>query len=137
MMRSPIVVVALAAWIVPSPVLGGPVTGTVRTVTREGAAAAAAIVYAEPLDGPAPRRPQSFTLTQKDKTFRPQILAVPAGSTVEFPNEDSIFHNVFSLSWPQPRNRFAPTSGCMPGTTVGGSPRRWRTRAGLRRAHPR
>lgn len=102
MMRSRIAVVALAAWIVSSPVLGGPVTGTVRTVTREGAAAAAAIVYAEPLDGPAPRRPQSFTLTQKDKTFRPQILAVPAGSTVEFPNEDSIFHNVFSLSWPQP-----------------------------------
>ncbi len=44
----------------------------------------------------------TFTLTQKDKTFRPHILGVPIGSTVEFPNEDTIFHNVFSLSGPQP-----------------------------------
>jgi plastocyanin len=80
----------------------GPVTGTVRTVTREGTPAAAAIVYAEPIDAPAPRRPGTFTLTQKDKTFRPQILAVPTGSTVDFPNQDAIFHNVFSLSFPQP-----------------------------------
>ena len=47
-------------------------------------------------------QPGAFTLTQKDKTFRPHILAVPIGSTVEFPNEDTIFHNVFSLSGPQP-----------------------------------
>ena len=30
------------------------------------------------------------------------MLAVPVGSTVEFPNNDGIFHNVFSLSGPQP-----------------------------------
>ena len=30
------------------------------------------------------------------------MLGVPIGSTVEFPNEDTIFHNVFSLSGPQP-----------------------------------
>ena len=80
----------------------GPVTGTVRTVTRPGTAPSAAIVYAEPLDGAASRKPGSFTLSQKDKTFRPHILAVPVGSTVEFPNQDEIFHNVFSLSGPQP-----------------------------------
>lgn len=80
----------------------GPVTGTIRTLTREGTAASAALVYAEPLDAPVPKRAATFTLTQKDKTFRPQILAVPVGSTVDFPNEDPIFHNVFSLSWPQP-----------------------------------
>jgi hypothetical protein len=34
--------------------------------------------------------------------FIPRVLAVPAGSTVGFPNEDLIFHNVFSLSRPRP-----------------------------------
>ena len=37
-------------------------------------------------------------LTQQNAKFVPQILAVPVGSTVQFPNADPIFHNVFSLS---------------------------------------
>jgi hypothetical protein len=41
-------------------------------------------------------------LEQRDKTFRPPVLAVPAGSSVEFPNLDPIFHNVFSLSAAEP-----------------------------------
>jgi plastocyanin len=36
-------------------------------------------------------------LLQKDKTFQPHVLAVPAGTVVEFPNRDPFFHNVFSL----------------------------------------
>jgi plastocyanin len=36
-------------------------------------------------------------LVQKNKTFIPHILVVPAGSLVEFPNRDPFFHNVFSL----------------------------------------
>jgi plastocyanin len=38
-----------------------------------------------------------FTLAQKDKQFVPHILVVPTGSSVEFPNLDPFFHNVFSL----------------------------------------
>jgi hypothetical protein len=34
--------------------------------------------------------------------FVPHVLAVPAGSTVAFPNDDLIFHNVFSSSRPNP-----------------------------------
>lgn len=63
---------------------------------------ARAVVYAEPLDGVAPKRPGRFTLTQKGKAFSPRLLVVPVGSTVDFPNEDLIFHNVFSLSTPAP-----------------------------------
>ena len=37
---------------------------------------------------------------QKDKMFRPHVLAVPQGALVEFRNEDELFHNVFSLSKP-------------------------------------
>lgn len=35
-------------------------------------------------------------IRQKDKTFLPHILAVTAGTTVDFPNNDPIFHNAFS-----------------------------------------
>ena len=42
--------------------------------------------------------PVQATMNQKQRRFSPEILAVPAGSTVKFPNWDPIFHNVFSLS---------------------------------------
>ena len=37
-------------------------------------------------------------LRQEDETFVPHVLAITRGSTVEFPNADPFFHNVFSLS---------------------------------------
>jgi plastocyanin len=72
-------------------------TGTVTTKTRPGTPPAPAVVYAEPLAGSAPARPGTFSITQKNKTFVPRVLGVPVGSTVAFPNDDAIFHNVFSL----------------------------------------
>jgi hypothetical protein len=55
------------------------------------------VVFIDGVKGPirpAPRRPQ---LVQKDERFIPHVLAVPLGSTVEFPNEDDFYHNVFSV----------------------------------------
>jgi plastocyanin len=40
---------------------------------------------------------QEFRLTQKDKHFSPELLVIPVGSSVQFPNRDPFFHNVFSL----------------------------------------
>ena len=37
-------------------------------------------------------------LRQEHETFVPHVLAITKGSTVDFPNDDPIFHNVFSLS---------------------------------------
>ena len=37
-------------------------------------------------------------MAQENRQFVPDMLVVPAGSTVSFPNQDPIFHNVFSLS---------------------------------------
>jgi plastocyanin len=37
-------------------------------------------------------------IAQKDQMFQPSVLAVSVGSTVEFPNLDPYFHNVFSYS---------------------------------------
>ena len=37
-----------------------------------------------------------FEMRQHNKAFVPHILAIPMGSTVNFPNLDPIFHNAFS-----------------------------------------
>ncbi len=60
-----------------------------------------AVVYLESVPAsvdstlPAPPRPQ---LAQKQQEFVPRVVAVPAGGSVEFPNMDPIYHNVFSVS---------------------------------------
>ena len=77
------------------------VTGQVR-VTGRADNSVKTIVYAEPLSGQPATRPKRTRLAQKDKSFTPRVVAVTAGSTVDFPNEDPIFHNVFSLSQPVP-----------------------------------
>jgi plastocyanin len=37
-------------------------------------------------------------LDQRNETFVPHVLAIVAGTTVDFPNSDHTYHNVFSLS---------------------------------------
>ena len=39
----------------------------------------------------------NYRLIQRDKQFTPHLLVVPTGSSVEFPNLDPFYHNVFSL----------------------------------------
>jgi plastocyanin len=80
----------------------GPISGVVRTTVRDGAVAATSIVYAEPIGVQAARQPGRFSLRQKNKTFLPRVLGIPVGSSVDFPNDDTIFHNVFSLAGPEP-----------------------------------
>ena len=46
--------------------------------------------------------PKPMYISQKDRRFTPRVLAVTKGTTVHFPNDDTIFHNVFSLSRSQP-----------------------------------
>jgi plastocyanin len=41
---------------------------------------------------------EAFILDQNNLTFLPHILVIPKGSTVSFPNNDKVDHNVFSLS---------------------------------------
>ncbi len=42
--------------------------------------------------------PGRAVLDQRNETFVPHVLAVTVGATVDFPNGDRVFHNVFSLS---------------------------------------
>ena len=41
-------------------------------------------------------------ITQKSARFTPNVLPVVVGTTVEWPNHDDIFHNVFSMSEAKP-----------------------------------
>jgi plastocyanin len=56
------------------------------------------VVYLEgpaaPGTAPSPRA----RMAQHDETFMPHVLPVTQGTTVDFPNDDDVYHNVFSLS---------------------------------------
>ena len=54
----------------------------------------------EPTPHPPARSPR---MVSTHKTFLPRVVSVPVGQPVTFPNEDPIFHNVFSVSG---ENRF-------------------------------
>ncbi len=95
------------------------VAGRIRFVGRAPGVAAPTVVYAEALDG-ARVQPGQFKMAQKNKSFAPHVLAVPAGSTISFPNEDSIFHNVFSLSRPNPFDLGLYRSGASKDRTFSG-----------------
>lgn len=45
--------------------------------------------------GPPPARAE---MDQMDETFVPYVLPISVGTTVDFPNSDPVYHNVFSLS---------------------------------------
>ncbi len=59
-----------------------------------------AVLWLEPLGG-TPVTPfasnERYTLLQKNRMFSPHLLVVPVGASVQFPNKDPFFHNVFSL----------------------------------------
>src|SRR3954470_7637651 len=57
------------------------------------------VVWLEPLGGVQLVPVQSHArvrMVQKNKMFSPHVLPVRVGTTVEFPNNDPIFHNAFS-----------------------------------------
>jgi len=59
------------------------------------------VIYLES-HGPAPSQTSSparaLRMEQRHESFIPHVLPILKGSTVEFPNVDPIYHNVFSLS---------------------------------------
>lgn len=74
---------------------GGTVTG--KVTDPKGAPRAKVVVFIEGAPAPSPKVPAP-TIKQKDLAFEPDLTVVPKGTTIEFPNEDKVFHNVFSLS---------------------------------------
>jgi len=70
-------------WMAPAPDLAG------SDGPKEPAA-----YYLTGNDAAAPE-PDAASLAQKNKSFRPNLVSVPVGGTVEFPNRDDTVHNVY------------------------------------------
>jgi plastocyanin len=75
----------------PAPEQPASLTGELRNVVVYLEAAPPGASPSTPAKGP-------FLVQQKGLAFEPHVIAVPKGATVEFPNRDLVFHNVFSLS---------------------------------------
>jgi plastocyanin len=58
------------------------------------------VVYLDPAPRPAfdTREEPRPRIDQRNESFVPHVLAIVAGTTVDFPNSDHTYHNVFSLS---------------------------------------
>lgn len=90
-----------ALWILVLAVPAGATTlnGRVEVIDKDGKPGDASdvVIY---LEGAAKGKlkPAPATVTMKGKQFTPRVTVVPVGSEVSFPNDDPIFHNVFSVS---------------------------------------
>jgi len=58
------------------------------------------VVYLEsaPRGAFEPSESGRAVMDQRNETFVPHVLAISTGTTVDFPNSDKFYHNVFSLS---------------------------------------
>lgn len=94
----------------------GTVTGRVKLPQGAGEV----FVY---LDGRGqPVRGKALEIKQQDKQFAPRVAVVPVGTRLSFPNNDAVFHNVFSRS---PGNAFdlgGIKAGEKPGSVVVSQP---------------
>lgn len=127
----PLCFILFAAYLA-TPVQAGTISGTVRARGKEGVGTEATggayesrkfkfaerVNYAELRDfivyidqpsseklAPPAQAVQVITtrkVSQKGAMFTPHVLPVLVGTTVEWPNNDEIFHNVFSMSDPKP-----------------------------------
>jgi plastocyanin len=91
---------ALAALAQPAAAGSGAVKGT---ISGPGGPVADAAVLVEGPPAPAGYAAPHAVIDQRNETFVPHVVAVPAGTTVDFPNHDPVLHNVFSAS---PAKRF-------------------------------
>ena len=56
-----------------------------------------AVVWIDAPNAPVLPAPARAVLDQRNLAFSPHVLAVRVGTVVEFPNNDRVFHNVFSF----------------------------------------
>jgi plastocyanin len=79
----------VAAWAADADVHGRALAGT--------APAQNAVIWLDAPNAPHPPQKEKVVLDQRNLEFSPHMLAVRVGTTVDFPNNDRVFHNVFSF----------------------------------------
>jgi plastocyanin len=87
------------ALVLPAAAVAGTVRGQVTLLEKSGKVSdlTQLLVWVE---GPkvVPKDPPPATIRMKGKEFVPRLAVVPLGGAVEFPNQDPILHNVFSMT---------------------------------------
>ncbi len=94
--RAALIVPMLA---LPAVLRAGIITGKVELIDKGGRKASDlsdVVVYVE--GARVKPRPATASMVMKGKAFNPRVVVVPVGGTVQFPNEDPIFHTAFSVS---------------------------------------
>lgn len=79
----------------------GTVSGKARVAGKENAANI--VVYLEGVNGTFKTPEKRPEMNHINLQFAPNVMAVLKGTTVDFPNSDSVFHSAFSIS---PSNPF-------------------------------
>jgi plastocyanin len=87
-------VLLLACCFIPASLLADELTFRVQ-LTDGATPVAGAVVYLD--DGSKPSPVQS-EVSQKNRMFHPHVSILPAGSSVNFPNQDNTQHHVYSFS---------------------------------------
>jgi plastocyanin len=89
----------LAIWVVllgltATPALGAEVSGTAQA---SGKPVSNAVIWLDAQSAPPLVQSASIAIDQRNLAFAPHVLAVRVGTSVDFPNNDRVFHNVFSF----------------------------------------
>jgi plastocyanin len=78
-------------------------TLTVQVSDASGQPLVDAVVYAESPGSPVPlKSPRTVDIEQKGRKFLPVVTAIQAGTSISFPNNDTVRHHVYSVSTPRP-----------------------------------
>jgi hypothetical protein len=104
------VMASLALWLAPLPLLGAAelkgqveLTNSKELTVRRNRDYSGVVLWLEPVGHGAPLPvPKHALMEQRDKTFKPHVVAIPVGGTVDFPNLDPFYHNAFSNFAGQP-----------------------------------
>jgi plastocyanin len=79
------------------------ITNSRESTVRRNRDYAGVVLWLEPVGhGAPPPTARRAEMKQEDKSFKPHVVAVPVGGTVDFPNRDPFYHNAFSNFAGQP-----------------------------------
>lgn len=91
-MRRSIVAVLVALIAMTATAHAEEITGKVNLANKKAASEAVVYLQGDKRAEPMPKA----VIDQRNKTFLPHVLAVTRGTTVDFPNNDTVYHNVFA-----------------------------------------
>src|SRR5205814_1752638 len=101
-MKRLLLMVASAGMLLGADLQAATLAGKITFVTKRGQNPVRneTLIWLDPVGARPAKRPAvgGFQMVTRNKTVAPHVLAIPAGSSVSFPNDDPISHNLFSLS---------------------------------------